>query len=495
MKVVLTNLNGVKKEANGRLRHFAKAGSRWPMTVGYSKSVDYYPFPFYLAYATSLLKEIPGVEAVGIDGVARDFTQEDLFQEISAQSPQIVVAELTMINLKDDLAFLKKLKTELNCRLIVTGVYVSAFKSSVLIENPFIDFAIHGEYEISLRGLIDLLKEDRERDVESVEGIICHSKEGVFCSPKAAYIPDFNALPFPDREDFPPQMYSDFALHTNCFHITATRGCPAGCVFCVERHVTYNSPKYRVRDPKKLVDEMEFCIHQYKARQFYFDDQSLVVHKQFLLNFCQEMINRQLNIPWTCMGDAMFIDYPMLEKMKEAGCIGMKFGIESANAQVLKNTGKPLNTAKALQVVEWCKELGIITHATFCIGLPGETRATVQETLDYLEKLNVDSAQVSKAVPFPGTPFYAWAKEKGFLVSEDLDLYDGAAKTVLNYPDFSSADMEHWYGVFLKRVSRKRLWNYVKHPASSSEIIFNLMKEKGPLRAIQSISCFVARAC
>ena len=130
---------------------------------------------------------------------------------------------------------------------------------------------------------------------------------------------------------------------------------------------------------------MEKCVREYGARQFYFDDQSLVVNKKFLLAFCEEKIRRDFDVPWTCMGDAMFVDRDMLAKMAEAGCIGMKFGIESANKEMLKRMGKPLDPAKALQVVAWCRDLKIMTHATFCVGLPGETEDTVRETSTFTE--------------------------------------------------------------------------------------------------------------
>jgi radical SAM superfamily enzyme YgiQ (UPF0313 family) len=496
MRIILTNLNGVKQEKNGRIRHFVKAGSRWPMTVGYSKSVDYYPFPFYLAYSTAMLKEAhPTVTVRGIDGVARDYTAEELKQDLRSTPPDILIAEVTMITLKDDLKLIEEIQREFNCRVILTGVYVTSFLENALKDNPCADYAIYGEYESSLKSLIDCLLAKNLEGIRQIPGIILREGEVVFKSAQRASVSNFAEFPFPDRDDFPAKMYSDFAMHSPCVHMTATRGCPAGCVFCVERHVIYNSPKYRVREPKSVVDELETCVQKYGARQFYFDDQSLVVNKKFLMAFCDEKINRGLNVPWTCMGDAMFVDYQMLKKMRESGCIGMKFGIESANKEMLKRMGKPLDPQKALEVVRWCRELGIMTHATFCIGLPGENESTIKETIEYMEKLNLDSAQVSKAVPYPGTPLYAWAKENGYLLTEDLDKFDGASPCVLNYPDLSSEKMDYWYQQFLKKVSRKKLFTYLKHPVNSLEIIFQLSRDKGPVKAVESISTFIARAC
>ncbi|MBF0522862.1 MAG: radical SAM protein [Candidatus Omnitrophica bacterium] len=493
MKIVLANLSGVQKLSDGRIRHFVKAGSRWPMTIGYAKHVDYYPFPFYLAYATALLKKTFGpADVEGIDGVANDYDEEELFKEIEKRRPEIFIAEVTLITLKDDLAFIKKVKDKLQCVVIVVGVYVSSFQEKVLESNPSIDYAIYGEYELSLKELVDGII--TKRDLKQIPGIILRDKGAIVKHPQRAAISDLNLLPFPDRKNFPISMYADFSMHFPCVSIMASRGCPAGCVYCVERHVTYASGKYRMRDYRSVVDEMEECKRSYGAKQFYFDDQSFVVNKEYVTKLCEEMKRRNLNVPWTCMGDAMFLDYETLKMMAAAGCIGMKFGVESANAEILKGIHKPLNVEKSKEVARWCRNLGIMTHATFCIGLPDETEETIQETIDLIKNLDVDSAQVSKAVPYPGTPFYDWAKSKGYLVTNDLDLYDGMAKSVLSYPNLPAARIDFWYEKISKMVSRKKLLHYLKHPFSSISMIFYMFKKNGWKMSVQSMATFLKRS-
>ena len=494
MNILLSNLSGVKKEEHGGVRHLVKAGSRWPMTIGFSKSVDYYPFPFYLSHSTALLKKtLPGHFVRAIDGVVNDYTSDELYDEIVKNPPDIFIAEVTFITLQDDLEFLRKLKKDFNCLLVVTGVYVTTNKEKVLEDNPFIDYAIQGEYEISLGQLVGRLAEESQDLLEDIPGLIFRKDGGVTKHPESASVKDLNQLPFPDREDFPGPLYADFAFHSPCITMTATRGCPAGCVFCVERHITYNSPKYRIRDYKLVVDEMQDCIEKFGAKQFYFDDQSFVVIKKFVLNFCDELIARNIKTHWSVMGDAMFVDYQMLQKMAQAGCIGMKFGIESSDETILKNIDKPLDTEKAVQVVKWCREVGILTHATFCVGLPGETEETIKETANYIETLNPDTAQISRAVPFPGTPLFNWAKENNYLTTNDLSLFDGAGKSVLNYPNLSAERIDHWYEKILRRVARKKLITYLMHPINSIGYVLQLCRQKGMLRTFQTVSTVVTR--
>lgn len=495
MKIILSNLRGVKYESPTKKRHFVKAGSRWPMTIGYTESVDYYPYPFFLAYSTALLKkEIPGSEVKGIDGVSNDYTNDMLYQAVSVNAPDIFIAEVTFIDLDNDLAFLKKIKENFSSIIIVTGVYASSFQERVLIDNPFVDFAIYGEYEISLKHLISCLVKKDIENLKNIAGLIYKDDKKILKHTASASISNLDELPFPDRTDFNPAMYSDFSFYSPCISLMATRGCPGGCSYCVERHVIYNSPKYRMRNYKFVVDEMEECIKLYGAKQFYFDDQSLVVNRAFVENLCNEILKRKLNIPWTCMGDAMFVDFDILKLMARAGCIGMKFGIESANKTILKNIGKPLDLNKAIEVSKWCKKFGIMTHATFCIGLMGETEDTVRETLSFMNKLHVDSSQVSKAVPYPGTPMYKWAKENGYLTTDNLELYDGSRESVISYPSLSASRIDYWYNKISRITARKKFLNYVKHPKNSLDIIQQLYRQKGLAKTLQSLFTFIGRA-
>lgn len=491
MKIVLCNLSGVKDEPRGSLRHFAKGGSRWPMTTGYTKSVDYYPFPFYLAYATAILKkEFPDFDIKGIDGVANDYTEDELYEEISRNPPDILVAEVTLLRIKDDLSFLQKIKESLGSYIIITGVYPCVFKGTALEDNSFIDFAIYGEYELSLLELIHSLKSS---NLKSIEGLIYRDGTEISIHPQKASIANLDILPFPDRIDFSPSRYADFSFYWPSISIIASRGCPVGCIYCVEQHIIYNSFKHRTRDYKSVVDEMEFCIKMYKARQFYFDDQSLLVNEKFAQDLCAEIIKRKLNIPWTCMGDAMFGDCQTLQKMSDAGCIGVKFGVESANSTILKNIKKPLNLDKVIKFVACCKKLGMITHATCCIGLPGETEETIKETLSFIDSLDVDTAQVSKAIPYPGTPFFQWAQENKYLVTQELDLYDGSAKSVLSYPALSAERIDYWYEIFSRKFAKRKLGLYLKRPTNSFIMLYDLYRCKGFIKTLQSLFTFIGR--
>jgi len=199
-------------------------------------------------------------------------------------------------------------------------------------------------------------------------------------------------------------------------------------------------------------------------------------------------------VPWRCVADARSVDRGPPAAMAAAGCIGMKFGVESADPGILKTIGKPLDLDRCRQVVGWCRELGIRTHATFCLGLPGETEETIRKSLAFMETLDADTAQVSKAVPYPGTPMHAWAEEHGYLVAKDLTGYDGMGSSVVGYPGLSAADIDRWYTLFSRRVARKKLLKYASEPGQSLSILLEMGRRKGLASVLKSAWTFVMRA-
>jgi radical SAM superfamily enzyme YgiQ (UPF0313 family) len=493
MNVLFANLAGVKVDPDGAVRHFIKAGSRWPMTIGYAKSVDYYPFPFWMAYALALCKRDTAAACSGLDGVVMDLTDAEMLVAVKDRRPDLIVTELAALTLADDLKFLETVKRDTGCKVLVAGNHATVAAAALLAENPCLDFAARGEYEMIVKDVVEALLAGKD-DFAAIAGLAYRHGDDVVVNPRRELLDDLDSLPFPDREDFPATIYPDFTLYSPCINIISSRGCPCGCVYCQERHIMYASPRYRVRDPRKVVEEMEYCVKRFGARQFYFDDQSFVVKKAHVLGICREIKARGLRVPWTVMGDAMFVDRETLAAMADAGCIGMKFGVESADPAILKTIGKPLDLDRCRQVVRWCRELGIRTHATFCLGLPGETEATIRKSLAFMETLEADTAQVSKAVPYPGTPMYAWAEQHGYLAAKDLTSFDGMGASVVGYPDLSAADIDRWYTLFSRRVARKKLFKYICEPGQSLSILLEMGRRKGLASVLKSAWTFVMRA-
>jgi len=491
MKMLIANLPGIKKE-DGKISHLVKAGSRWPMTIGHSKSVDYYPFPFWLAYTSSLLKRDTEAQVKAIDGVARDMDTEQFTAHVQEESPDILLVELATIAIKDDLGLLKSIKELTNAKIIVSGQFATAYPKELLAENPHVDYLLIGEYELTAKELITSLI--GKRNVSKIKGLAYRSGKKIIINERRPLIKNLNMLPYPDRDDFPGDMYPDFSFYSPCIQILSSRGCPCSCIFCIERHVMYNSPVHRMRDPKDVVDEMEFCIKKFNAKQFYFDDQSFVINKKYVMAICDEIIKRGIKVPWTCMGDAMFVDFEVLKKMSDANCIGMKFGVDSTDTEILKRIGKPLKLEMVEKVVKWCREVGIRSHATYCIGLPGDTEQTIRKSMEFAKKLNADSSQVSIAIPYPGTPFFKWAKENNYLITYDWSDYDGAKNAVISYPNLSNERLDELYREFSRAVNRRKLFSYLLSPRETLSLVNGVYQRKGFFALFGTLKTFLKRS-
>jgi radical SAM superfamily enzyme YgiQ (UPF0313 family) len=145
-------------------------------------------------------------------------------------------------------------------------------------------------------------------------------------------------------------------------------------------------------------------------------------------------------------------------------------------------------------VARWFKELGIRTHATFCLGLPGETVETIKKSMAYMEELEVDTAKVSKALPYPVTTMYEWAVKNGYLTTTDLGRFDGMGTSIISYPGLDNEEIDRWCGLFSRRVARKKVLKYLSEPGQSFSIMAEMVRRKGLLSLLKSLYTFVRRA-
>jgi radical SAM superfamily enzyme YgiQ (UPF0313 family) len=197
----------------------------------------------------------------------------------------------------------------------------------------------------------------------------------------------------------------------------------------------YRNGKYRIFSAGRVIEELKDVVEKYGAKEIYFDDDDFTINKKHVLDICEGIINSGLRVKWSCMGDAINLDEEIIRKMAESGCIGIKFGVESGSRVILEKVGKPVNLEKVKSVAKWCSKYNIKSHATFSIGLLGETEETIKETIGFADKLDVDTIQLSICTPFPGTSFFNEVKTKGFLRNENWQKFDGKASEVVTYPE------------------------------------------------------------
>lgn len=451
MKVLLTNPATVVSIDGNHERFFIKAGSRWPWTTVRNKKekncIAF--FPFYLAYSANVLKD-RGHEVHVIDGVALNLSDEAFLKKVEQIAPDVLVIETTTHAANYDIRLSEKIKSIIpSTKVVLTGPHVTVFAREILSESKVIDFITLGEYEFTLADLVDRIASKSENF--KMIGLAYRNGNEVWVSEKKGFIEDLNSLPYPAFELFPTDDNPDLAIYGDgiCTYFPAvtlhsSRGCPFKCDFCLWNQVMYDNKSYRMFSPKRVVDEMEHVINNFGAKEIYFDDDDFCVNKKHVLGICDEIKRRNLKIKWSCMGDAMCTDEEMISAMASAGCVFMKFGVESGDTTILKQIGKPLKPEKAVAISKLCRKYKIRTHATFTFGLDGETHETMRATLKLANKIKFDYAQASITTPFPGTRYYNKLVEMGRLEKVDWDKFDGTNTCVFNTDLLSSKDIENY---------------------------------------------------
>ncbi|MFA5356958.1 MAG: radical SAM protein [Candidatus Omnitrophota bacterium] len=484
MKVLL--LNPSYKDGLNKIceRYYIRSGSRWPHSGVKIKGMmpHYLPFPFFLAYSASLLKE-HGFDVYAIDAVALDIDVDNLLNKIAVINPDIIFYEIVSLTADYDFGLAAKIKN--GCRAVIAagGTHATTFARNIITERGAIDYVLKGEFEHSLLGLAEHLRGDREG---FPAGIVFRKDSGVFDTGEPSLADPLDRLPFPLRDIFPandspdPSLYWDgFSQLRPAVQMQSSRGCPYRCYFCLWNQVFYGNGRYRSFSPQRVVDEMEEVAVKYKAREVYFDDDNFTADKERIVSLCSEISKRKLGIRWSCMGDTVNLTEELIGNMADSGCIGIKFGIESASDRILKNIGKPVNPKKIKEIVGFCRVSGIKTQAAFIVGLLGETGDDFKRTIDFAEGLDVDSIQVSIATPFPGTAFFDMLKEKEHLEDPGFREYDGKASASVYSGSLNGRQAGKIRSDFLTNWFLRRLFSpswYLRH----YRVFLRTLKGLGP---------------
>ncbi|MEW5894788.1 MAG: radical SAM protein [Candidatus Omnitrophota bacterium] len=450
MKILLTNPPW-KTIDN---RYGVRAGSRWPFTVKArnEKRLDYIPFPFFIAYAAAVLEKEGLFNVKVLDSIAEGLNESEYYKRVLAFNPDIIFAETSAPSCHIDINHVKKTKEILGRKsfYILGGPHATVFANEILNENPEVDFCTVGEYELTLKELILKISKN-DCDMSNVKGVAWRKDGHIVINERTSAI-DLDSLPFPAWHHFPMYRYKDYFSNFEkpMVNVMASRGCPYQCNFCLWPDVMYGSHTYRIRDVVRVVDEIEHLIQQYRFRTIYFDDDSFNIGKNRLLALCSEIKKRNLKFQWVVMARADTTDEETLNEMASCGLYAIKYGIESGSQHLIDICGKSLELAKAIKTVEFTKKLGIKTHLTFTIGLKGETKETMQQTLDLALKLSPDSCQFSICTPFPGTKYYAETKENNLLLTEDFSKFDGSSESVIRTASLNAKEISR----FLNKMNR-----------------------------------------
>ena len=362
-------------------------------------------------------------------------------------------------------------------KVIMGGPHVTLLPEETLTTSNDIDVIIRGEGDVTI---IDLLKSiENQQSLSSIEGISYKQNGKIIHTLDRTSIVDMNSLPYPAYHLLPWRKYKPHPPHGMALPFGAmvtSRGCPYHCAYCSKP--VFGS-KFRAQSPERVVEEMVYLKEKFGVREIAFYDDSFTIDKQRVHAIADRIIAKKLKIAWSCETRVNLVDKELLAHMKAAGCYVIAYGIESASPEIIKTIQKDTTIEQVEKAVRAHKEIGLQVIGYFMLGSPGETPQTIQQTINFAQKLKVDFAQFSITTPFPGTELYEIYKRKN---PEDIPwekfVYagtDNPASPVFESDNLTREDIERWvsraYREFYLRPSY--IWQRLRRCTNWGEIKMN----------------------
>jgi anaerobic magnesium-protoporphyrin IX monomethyl ester cyclase len=379
---------------------------------------------------------------------------EDIEARVRKFSPDVVGVTVHFSgwsSMAYDIASMVK-RIDKNIVTYLDGPHPSA-RPEDCVAHPDVDFAIVKEPEFTVFELIDELERGNRQNFGKVKGIAYKENGKVTVTPSRLAIQDLDALPFPARHLLPMDAYfaavKKYPLRGEISKPWATmitsRGCPNRCVFC-SIHIV-NGREWRCRSPENVVDEIEQLVKTYHVKQIDFNDDNMTLNKKRVEVICDLIVKRGLDFEWFTPNGvrADALDENLLRKMKKSGCKKIRVAPESGVQRVVNQIIKKNLDLKAVEkAIVLCKKLGIKVGCFFVIGVIGETKDDIKQSIKYaykLRQLGADRFYFSIATPTYGTELYEQAKSGGFLRDCFGDEALSTVQPLIETPEFTADDL------------------------------------------------------
>jgi hopanoid biosynthesis associated radical SAM protein HpnJ len=417
------------------------AGSRYQAR----REVKSFWYPTWIAQPAAL---IPGSKLIDAPPHAIDFDQA----LDAAAGYDLVVMHTSTPSLRSDMRFVQALKHRTpTAQVGFVGAHVAVLPEETLAACPDLDFVARAEFDFTIKEIAE------GAPFSEVAGISYRDRASgtIMHRPDRPLLLNMDELPFVvevyKRNLRIENYYIGYLKHPYVSLYTG-RGCRSRCTFCLWPQ-TVGGHLYRVRSAEHVYEEMKLAQRLFpRVKEYFFDDDTFTDNRPRAEEIARRL--KPLGLTWSCNAKAN-VPYDTLKVMRECGLRLLLVGFESGNQQILNNIRKGIRLDRAREFVSDCKRLGITIHGTFILGLPGETRETMRQTMDFARALDLDTIQVSLASPYPGTELYAQARANGWLKDDTLIDHDGFQGATLQYPDLSTEEIyrsvEDFYKQFYLR--------------------------------------------
>ena len=402
------------------------------------------PYPFFevplmplgLGYIAGLLEQ-RGYEVQILDLLVSKYSKDKINRKLKEYEPDIVGVTSVTLNYPTAADILRQCKsTNEDIVTVIGGPHVTFSAVETLSTAPWIDIVVRGEGE---RTMLDIASGERP---ENIEGLTFRANGEIKQTGERALIENLDELPLPARHLFPVSRYH--ALNSPC-SLVSGRGCPFSCIFCVGSKM--GGRRVRYRDPKLVVNEIEQGL-AYGFDEVNIENDHFTVNHNHLNAVCDEIMRRGLKFNWRAFSRVDTVSPQIMHRLKEAGCTYLCYGVESGNQHILDTIKKKITLVKVKEAVKMARDAGIHVQASFILGLPGETRETLLQTIEFAQQLETFYG-LHVLAPFPGTEVRENAEEYGIeILTDNWAKYDAnrpVTRTKECSPDDIKAILHRYY--------------------------------------------------
>jgi hopanoid biosynthesis associated radical SAM protein HpnJ len=364
-------------------------------------------------------------------------------------------------------------------RIGLVGAKVAVDPTGSLKASNAIDFVAREEFDYTCQEVAE------GKPYAEIVGLSYKLEDGtVKHNAPRPTIEDMDALPFVSpvyQRDLKLQNYFIGYLKHPYVSFYTGRGCRSKCTFCLWPQ-TVGGHRYRVRSAANVIAEVQWIKdHMPEVKEIMFDDDTFTDSSNMERVHAIARGLGAMGVTWSCNAKAN-VPFESLKIMKDNGLRLLLVGYESGDDQILLNIKKGLRTDIARRFTEDCRKLGILIHGTFILGLPGETKETIQKTIDFAKSINPHTIQVSLAAPYPGTTLYKQAVDNGWLQENDaVNLVNdkGVQLAAISYPHLSKEEIFHSMEEFYKRFYFRpgKIWEIVREMLASWEMMKRRLRE------------------
>jgi len=408
--------------------------SRSPATT---KGGTFY-YPYFLAYCCGVLEK-EGFNVKLIDAIAKGWSHEQVVEFAKKFKPDLVVIDTSTPSIYNDVEIGEKIKDVLStAHITLVGTHPTALPEETLTLSSKIDSICRGEYDYTVADLVSAI--EKGKSLKTVDGLSYRKGKEIIHNKPRKFIINLDELLFVS-EVYKKHLNIKDYFYASVTHpevtILSARGCPYSCSFC---NIPFKA-SYRARSPENVVDEFEFIQNELpEVKEVMIEDDTFPISKTRTIKICNLLMKRKIRLKWSCNA-RVNTDFETLKKMKKAGCRLLCVGFETPEQKVLDNVHKKTTKDLQLKFMKDANKVGLLVNGCFVLGLQGDTEETIRRTIEFAKELNPDTAQFYPIMVYPSTEAYGWAKENGYLTTNDFSKWvtkEGLHTTTVSRPELSA---------------------------------------------------------